>query len=297
MDPPKEYESRLARWTERAQAYERTHIWTGNLRILFFVVLLGGAALFCRTWLSVSVGLLIIMIGLFVSGMIHCRPHLEEALSVIKAHKPLFVDKPLVSSLRDALEIFRQARENSVPIYSGSSLRFYPNLREMKAADSGRLKGAFSCGPCGMEPHHPDLFWYGIHPTEALYTIMGPGCKTVVCTATADMHVVPGIWQDGKKGTLCGIHTGPATYQVVLYGSKKALSEQLTGDYAPFVRQLVKFFQTGVVPVNPEETLEIYAFMEAAEESKRQGDSPVKISDIMRKNGGDAIPLSRSFLR
>jgi hypothetical protein len=215
------------------------------------------------------------------------RPHLEEALPVIKAHKPLFVDKPLGGSLRDALEIFRQARENGVPIYSGSSLRFYPNLQKMKATDMGQLKGAFSCGPCGMEPHHPDLFWYGIHPTEALYTIMGPGCETVVCTATADMHVVTGVWKGGKVGTLYGIHTGPAPYRMVVFGSKQVLNEQLEGDFAPFVREVVKFFQTGVAPVPPEETLEIYAFMEAADESKRQGGSPVKISDVMRKNGGE----------
>jgi hypothetical protein len=60
------------------------------------------------------------------------RTHLAEVLPVIQARKPLFVDKPVAASLRDALEIFRLARENNVPIYSGSSLRFYPNLQEMK---------------------------------------------------------------------------------------------------------------------------------------------------------------------
>ena len=39
----------------------------------------------------------------------------------------------------------------------------------------------------------------------------------------------------------------------------------------------MKFFQTSVAPVQPEETLEILAFMEAADESKRQGGAPVKI--------------------
>jgi len=211
------------------------------------------------------------------------RSHLEEALPVIKAHKPLFVDKPLAGSLRDALALYRQARENGVPIYSGSSLRFYPNLQAMKAAATGQLKGAFSCGPCELEPHHPDLFWYGIHPTEALYTIMGPGCETVVCTATADAHVVTGAWKDGKVGTLRGLRNGASPYRVTVFGAKKALDEELAGNYTPFLREVVKFFQTGVAPVPPEETLEIYAFMEAADESKRQGGCPVKIADVMQK--------------
>ena len=215
------------------------------------------------------------------------RPHLEEALPVIKAHKPLFVDKPLAGSLRDALEIYRQARLNGVPIFSGSSVRFYPTLQEMKSADTGQLRGALSFGPCELEPHHPDLFWYGIHPAEALYTVMGTGCESVVCTVTPDMHVVTGLWKDGKVGTLCGLHKGPAPYRVTVFGSKRVLDEQLDGTYTPFLREVVKFFQTGVAPVPAAETLEIYAFMEAADQSKREGGRPVKISDVMAKNRGD----------
>jgi hypothetical protein len=215
------------------------------------------------------------------------RPHLEEALPVIKARKPLFVDKPLAGSLRDCLEIYRQARKNGAPIFSSSSLRYYPNLQAMRTADTGQLKGAFSCGPCELEPHHPDLYWYGIHSAEALYTVMGTGCESVVCSATPDMHLVTGVWKDGKVGTLCGLRKGAAPYRLTLFGSKKVLDEQLEGGYAPLLREVVKFFQTGVSPVPPQETLEIYAFMEAADESKRQGGCPVKISDVMSKNGGE----------
>ena len=57
-------------------------------------------------------------------------------------------------------------------------------------------------------------------------------------------------------------------------------------DYAPLVREIIKFFQTGVAPVSAEETLEIFAFMEAADESKRQGGQPISLSDVMKKNGG-----------
>ena len=215
------------------------------------------------------------------------RPHLEEAIPVIKAHKPLFVDKPLAGSLRDALEIYRLARENGVPIFSASSLRFYQSLQEMKSADAGQINGACACGPCEVEPHHPDLFWYGIHSTEALYTILGPGCKSVVCTATTNTHVVTGLWKDGKVGTVRGLRNSPYQYRMTVFGSKKVLDEQLDGSYTPFLREVVKFFQTGVAPVPAAETLEIYAFMEAADESKRQGGCPVKISDVMRKNGGE----------
>ena len=114
---------------------------------------------------------------------------------------------------------------------------------------------------------------------------MGTGCQSVVCTATPDTHVVTGLWPDGKIGTLRGIRHGAAPYRVTVFGSKKVLDEPLAGDYTPFLREVVKFFQTGVAPVPAEETIEIYAFMEAADESRREGGRPVKISDVMKKNG------------
>jgi len=58
------------------------------------------------------------------------------------------------------------------------------------------------------------------------------------------------------------------------------------GDYAPLVREVMKFFQTGVAPVPAEETIELFAFMEAADESKRQGGRPVRVADVLRQHGG-----------
>jgi hypothetical protein len=211
------------------------------------------------------------------------RPHLSEATPVINAGKPLFIDKPVAASFKDVLEIYRLAQQHNVPIFSGSSLRYYPNLQAMKSDSIGQLRGAISCGPAELEPHHADLFWYGIHPTEALYTIMGPGCESVVCTATTDTHLVTGVWSGDKVGTLRGIRNGASPYRVTVFGSQKVLDEQLAGGYTPFLREVVKFFQTGVAPVSAGETIEIYAFMQAADESKQAGGCPVKISAVMEK--------------
>ncbi|MEO7299385.1 MAG: Gfo/Idh/MocA family oxidoreductase [Verrucomicrobiota bacterium] len=213
------------------------------------------------------------------------RPHLQQAIPVFNAKKTLFIDKPVAGSLRDAIEIFRLAKERSVPCFSASSLRYYPTIDELKNGGIGELKGAISVGPAHKEPHHPDLFWYGIHPTEALFTVMGTGCESVVRTATADTDVVTGIWKDGKVGTLRGLRNASEPYRMTVFGSKAVLDKKLEGDYTPFLREVMKFFQTGIAPVSPEETLEIFAFMEAADESKRQGGCPVKISDVMKKAG------------
>jgi predicted dehydrogenase len=214
------------------------------------------------------------------------RPHLDQARPVFKAGKPIFIDKPVAGSLRDAIEIFRLGRESKVPVFTSSSYRFYDSLVELKKTDVGEIRGAISYGPSHLEPHHPDLFWYGVHPTEALFTIMGTGCETVVRTSTPDTDVVTGVWSGGRVGTLRGLRNASTPHKVIVFGTKSVAEQKGSGDYAPLVREIMKFFQTGIAPVSPEETLEIFAFMEAADESKRQGGKPVTISDVMKKHGG-----------
>jgi hypothetical protein len=212
------------------------------------------------------------------------RPHLEYARQVIKSGKPLYIDKPIAGSLRDALEIFRLAKESKVPVFSSSSYRYYPGLVALQKTNVGGIKAVISYGPATLEPHHPDLFWYGVHPTEALFTMMGTGCVTVVRSATPDIDVVTGTWSDGRVGTLQGIRNAAAPNKVIVFGTKAVAEQAPGGNYTPLVREIIKFFQTGVSPVPPEETMELFAFMEAADESKRQNGAPVKIKDVLSKN-------------
>jgi hypothetical protein len=51
--------------------------------------------------------------------------------------------------------------------------------------------------------------------------------------------------------------------------------------YRPLIVEIVKFFRTKQPPVAEAETLEIYAFMEAADESKRRGGEPVELEEVM----------------
>ena len=213
------------------------------------------------------------------------RPHLEQARPVIAARKPLFIDKPLAGSLKDAVEILRLCKEANVPVFTSSAYRYYDSLTELKKTDVGEIKGAISYGPCSYEEHHPDLFWYGVHPTEALFTVMGTGCETVTRVATKDTDVVTGVWSGGRVGTLRGLRNASTPHKVILFGTKSVAEQKGSGDYAPLLREILSFFKTGKSPVPAAETLEMFAFMEAADESKRQGGKPVQIAEVLQKAG------------
>ena len=210
------------------------------------------------------------------------RPHLAQARPVIAAKKRLFIDKPIGGSLRDTLEIFRLAKEAGVPVFTSSAYRYYDSMIELKSADVGEIRSAISYGPAHLEEHHPDLFWYGVHPAEGLFTVMGRGCESVVRTHTPDTDVVTGTWSGGRIGVLHALRTKPLPHKVTVFGSKGfAEQKRMDHSYAPLVREIMKFFQTGVAPVSPEETIELFAFMEAADESKRRGGQPVKLSVVL----------------
>jgi hypothetical protein len=212
------------------------------------------------------------------------RPHLEQARPVFKARKPVFIDKPVAGSLADAITIFELARETNTPCFSSSSLRFSPAVVAIRdKRELGEVIGCDIYGPCSLEKHHPDLFWYGIHGSEMLFTIMGIGCESVSRTQTESTELVAGVWNDGRVGTFRGMRKGPHNYGGTVFGTRGNAPIGGDGGYEPLVVQIVKFFKTGKPPVSAEETIAIYAFMEAADESKRQGGKPVTIASVMAK--------------
>lgn len=212
------------------------------------------------------------------------RPHLEQARAIIAAKKPVFIDKPLAGSLADAEEIFRLAEEQQVPCFSSSSLRFSPGTLRARSSDEiGRVLGCEAYSPCTYEEHHPDLFWYGIHGVETLFTVMGPGCQTVRRVHSPGMDLVVGEWSDGRIGTFRGLRDGATGYGATVFGEKQITDVGPYEGYEPLVKEIVQFFHTGKPPVSAEETLEIYAFMAAADESKQQNGAPVSIQEVLQK--------------
>lgn len=212
------------------------------------------------------------------------RPHLEQARAVLEARKPVFIDKPIAGSLADAVAIFDLAAKLGVPCFSSSSLRFSSGIIGMRDDPKvGKVLGCDAWGPCPLEPTHPDLFWYGVHGVETLFTILGTGCESVVRVRTEGAELVVGTWSGGRIGTFRGIRDGASGYGAMVFGSKGIAQSGSYEGYKPLAVEIARFFLSGKPPVPADETLELFAFMEAADESKRQGGASVKVADILEK--------------
>lgn len=209
--------------------------------------------------------------------------HLEQALPVLKAGKRVFIDKPFAGSLSDAYAIVEAAKHYNVPMFSSSSLRYIDGAKEIAEGKIGKVIGAETYSPAHIEEHHPDLFWYGVHGVEILFTIMGTGCKSVKRTFTENTDVVVGIWEDDRIGCYRGIREGKGSYGGTVFGEEGIAVLGKYQGYSPLLEKITEFFSTGIVPVTAEETLEIFAFMQAAEESKMKGGISIDIESVMQK--------------
>jgi predicted dehydrogenase len=211
------------------------------------------------------------------------RVHLEQFRAVARG-KPVFIDKPAAASLGEVLAIFRHADETNTPCFSSSALRFCDEVAAVAADKSvGEILGCETTSPMHIEPTHPDLFWYGVHGVESLFAIVGPGCKSVVRTDTKDSTVVTGVWVDGRIGTYRGFKNG-GIYAATLHGSQGIAHRAGFSGYGPLVEQICEFFITRKEPVRRKDTIEMFAFMEAADVSKRHGGSRVAISEVIQRS-------------
>src|SRR5438093_8569306 len=106
---------------------------------------------------------------------------------------------------------------------------------------------------------------------------MGTGCVSVTRVHTPGTDYVTGTWKGGRIGTFRGIREGKADYGATVFGSKGVMQSTGAGGYEPLVVEICKFFRSGQPPVTAAETIEMFTFMEAADESKRQGGAPVTL--------------------
>lgn len=207
--------------------------------------------------------------------------HLEQAAVIFGYGKPVFIDKPLAADLADCLAIARLAEHHQVPFFTASSLRFSSSPQALRGGQIGAITGCDTYSPAAREPSHSDLFWYGIHGCELLITIMGRGCVEVTCTHTEDFDLVTAVWNDGRIGTFRGLRSGATGFGGTAFGTNQITTIGPYEGYAPLLVGIVDFFHSGEPPVEWQETLELYALMDAARLSRERGGVKVSLQEAI----------------
>jgi len=206
--------------------------------------------------------------------------HLELARRCASLGKPIFVDKPFETSARKAREIVELSRSGNCPVFTASSLTFSHEIRRTIDNEAGgRILSAMTYSPYSEKPTMPGWIYYGVHAVEPLYALMGPGCAEVRCVSGNAGPVATGAWKDGRLGIAKAISEGARGYGFVAW--RENATELATVDsgkiYAQLLERIKTFVETGIAPTDPDESVEVIAFMEAANESMARGGEAVPI--------------------
>jgi len=210
------------------------------------------------------------------------RTHLELFRRIAPCGKPVFIDKPLAVTARDAEEIMRLAERYGVPVMSCSALRFTDGLVPAASAEGdAHVTGADVFGPMPFSPPTPGYFWYGIHAAEMLFAILGAGCDRVSAVGVGDHDLIVGTWADGRIGTVRGNRAGQNAFGALIHRADRVLFVEPPADlmplYAGLLRRVLELFRTGRPEVDARETLGIIRFLEAANESRKSGGKPIRL--------------------
>ncbi len=213
------------------------------------------------------------------------RVHWEQLQPVLKARKPVFIDKPIAGSLVDAIRILEAAKKANVPLFCSSSLRYGASTQRVRNGSVGKVRAAETFSPVNLEATHPDLFWYGVHGCESLFTVLGTGCESVKRSEDADGKVVvEGQWSGGRTGIFRQENGRDRKgYGGIAHGESGDAAVGAYDGYDVLLYAIIEMFRSGKAPVSMEETIELYAFMEAADESKKLGGAAVSVQETIKK--------------
>ena len=217
------------------------------------------------------------------------REHLWQAEKVFKAGKPVFIDKPLAHNLRDALAIYELGRKYNAKYFSSSALRYGTVVQNARNGKYGKIRTVALTSPDPLEEQgtHNYYSWYGIHGFEPFVAVMGTGAEKVSTFRTDEGDVVNVQFRDGR---LAQLHLFRSAWSYTGYVMPEKpedpknpiiVSDGYPG-YKPLLLDILKFTRTGVPPFPPEETLEIFKLMEAAEMSAKRGGMPVTLDEAVQ---------------
>ncbi len=205
--------------------------------------------------------------------------HVRRARPFVEAGLPVFVDKPLATSLGD-LRTFIAWEKAGAPLLSSSGMRYAPEL-------DPHLDGRSELGPLRWVSSITAKTWerYGIHALEPIFRLTGPGFTSVRLESNPGLEVAHLTHCSGTQVTLPIIYNGAATFGTLhLCGQNGQTTIRCADTYTTFRRQLVAFVdflrsEKSAYPFS--DTIELMAVIIAGIRSRTDGSRRVEIAEIL----------------
>lgn len=196
------------------------------------------------------------------------RGHADLFARVAPSRCPVFINKPLTTSVKDAETITAAADRHGVRWFSASALRW--------AWPAGRVARSVSVAcPLWFEPANAGWFWYGVHGVELVQTAMGPGIAAVRVEVAADRETLHARWRDGREAKVVGVLQKDAPFGI---GADGAAVQPVTVTMEPLSSVIAEFFAGAPAPVGPAAMVEAVQVLAAANLSRAQGGAEIALA-------------------
>ena len=195
--------------------------------------------------------------------------HWKHAAHPLQKGVPVFCDKPLAMTAKEAQATAKLARKTGTKFMSASSLRFVPDIVKLKSELPQLGTVYLASAACGNE-----LVYYGIHALSMAYAVLGGGAVSCLNVGQPGLNVVRVLFNDHRNVVL---FVGEkewmsAGYQINLYGQKgwRTLKPDLTNLYSHLLEAFLEYLKTGQEPYPLEQEVEVVAVLEAGKRSLKE---------------------------
>lgn len=184
--------------------------------------------------------------------------HFPLVQAALDHRLPVYVDKPLTNNFHQAEMLIRQATQQNVPLFSCSPLRYAPEVIGMDATGwiSASVAGLSEYPALGERANN--VYFYGIHLVEMLSAVFGVGGVFVDVTTSPRVDIATLRYPSGQSAALHFLRGCREIYHLTAYLPDRVLSVDVDA-WGPFypatLDRILTFFETGIAPVAPTETL------------------------------------------
>ena len=214
--------------------------------------------------------------------------HPPHARLAIEAGLPTFVDKPFANDMEDVHSLVRLAAKRDVPLMSCSALRYAGEVMELqeRMAGFGALNCAVVSGAAAgdfPDPRAMHPFFYGIHATELLHTLLGSGAEAVTTRRTERCDIGLVHYADGRQGVVNLLHATPGLYHGAVFGADGWGEADIVDGgrfYTETLARVIQMAVSGETPFPIAWSVEVMAIMAALVRSAEEGGRTIHLSDF-----------------
>jgi predicted dehydrogenase len=210
--------------------------------------------------------------------------HVAAARPFARAGLPIFIDKPLSTSLASAKSFLKFCAAHHAPVITCSAVPHQQAVKEVKRemAKLGRLKAIYTAGPGDYKSPYSGIWFYGQHQADLVVELIGPNPTSASMTANGTDSTAVLNYPDNLTVSMNFIAADVKTFCVTVVGSKGVIHKAIAYDADPYMttnKLFTSMFKTGKMPFSHQRMLAPIAILEAMDRSL-SANRPAKVTKV-----------------